>query len=46
MLIATNLFVREGPDWKMAHHQAGPVAVQNEEDEAASEGDEQGRAIH
>ena len=46
VLIATNLFVREGPGWKMTHHQAGPVAVQNEEDEAASEDDEEGRAIH
>jgi hypothetical protein len=31
----------------MTHHQAGPVAVQNEEeDEAAGEENEQGRAIH
>ena len=47
VLIATNLFVREGPGWKMTHHQAGPVAVQNEEeDERAGEDEEQGRAIH
>jgi SnoaL-like domain len=25
-LIATNLFRREGQNWKMVHHQAGPVA--------------------
>ncbi len=25
-LIATNLFVREGPLWKLLHHQAGPTA--------------------
>jgi len=24
-LVATNVFVREGEDWKLAHHQAGPV---------------------
>jgi hypothetical protein len=26
VLIATNLFVREGGRWRMAHHQAGPTA--------------------
>jgi hypothetical protein len=26
VLIATNLFVREGGGWKMAHHQAGPTS--------------------
>ena len=25
-LIATNLFVREGPVWRMTHHQAGPAS--------------------
>ncbi len=24
-LVATNVFVREGDDWKLVHHQAGPV---------------------
>lgn len=24
-LVATNVFVREGGDWKLAHHHAGPV---------------------
>lgn len=28
VLIATNVFVREGPVWKMVHHQAGPTAAQ------------------
>ena len=27
-LIATNLFVREGPLWKMVHHQAGPTSAE------------------
>lgn len=27
VLVATNVFVREDGDWKVAHHQAGPVAV-------------------
>lgn len=27
MLVATNVFVREGGEWKIAHHQAGQVAV-------------------
>ncbi len=26
-LAATNLFVKEGSSWKMAHHQAGPSAT-------------------
>lgn len=26
MLIATNLFTRQGREWKMVHHQAGPTA--------------------
>ncbi|WP_299396949.1 nuclear transport factor 2 family protein [Pelagibius sp.] len=24
LLVATNVFIREGTDWKMVHHQAGP----------------------
>lgn len=26
-LIATNIFVREGENWRMVHHQAGPDAL-------------------
>lgn len=26
-LAATNVFVREGNDWKLVHHQSGPVAM-------------------
>jgi ketosteroid isomerase-like protein len=26
-LVATNVFVREGEDWRMAHHHAGPLAA-------------------
>ncbi|MBI5514480.1 MAG: nuclear transport factor 2 family protein [Deltaproteobacteria bacterium] len=32
-LVATNLFVREAGRWRIAHHQAGPVAPQEEEDD-------------
>jgi SnoaL-like domain len=47
VLIATNLFVREGPGWKMTHHQAGPVAVQSEEEEdEPTEEEGPGGAIH
>ncbi|HEY8013978.1 MAG TPA: DUF4440 domain-containing protein, partial [Dongiaceae bacterium] len=47
VLIATNLFVREGRSWKMTHHQAGPVATPSEEEEESSdEVDEPGTAIH
>lgn len=36
-LVATNLYVNEGGDWKMTHHHAGPgegVAMDPEEDPA------------
>ena len=33
-LIATNIFVREGNDWKIVHHQAGPTAGQPDEGES------------
>ena len=48
VLIATNLFVREGRSWKMTHHQAGPVATpsEEEEEESSDEVDEPGTAIH
>jgi len=29
-LIATNLFVREDGEWRLVHHQAGPVATRSE----------------
>jgi ketosteroid isomerase-like protein len=29
-LVATNLFVREDGSWKLAHHQAGPIARRND----------------
>jgi SnoaL-like domain len=29
-LVATNVFVKEGADWKMVHHQAGPCRVSPE----------------
>jgi hypothetical protein len=46
VLIATNLFVREGRSWRMTHHQAGPVATPTEEEESSDEVDEPGTAIH
>jgi len=46
VLIATNLFVREGRSWKITHHQAGPVATPDEEGESPDEVDEPGTAIH
>ncbi len=27
VLVATNVFVKDGADWKMVHHQAGPCRV-------------------
>lgn len=30
-LCATNLFIREGVDWKLAHHHAGPVNMSEED---------------
>ena len=30
-LVATNIFVREGSDWKLVHHQAGPAPPVAEE---------------
>lgn len=32
MLVATNVFVRRGPRWKMVHHHAGPLAQPMPED--------------
>jgi len=33
-LVATNIFVREGNQWKIVHHQAGPTAGQPDEGES------------
>jgi hypothetical protein len=47
VLIATNLFVREGAGWKMTHHQAGPVAAQVVEGDPTEEDEDgPGSAIH
>ncbi len=35
-LVATNLFVQEAGGWKLAHHHAGPVASDVEDDEPRS----------
>lgn len=40
-LVASNLFVREGSEWKLVHHQASPVA----EDPAFEETDEGPRRV-
>lgn len=37
-LVATNLFVREAGDWKLAHHHAGPVAIGDDDDDKPSSG--------
>lgn len=34
-LVATNVFVRRGAVWKMVHHQAGPMAQPDLEEDAA-----------
>ncbi len=36
-LVATNVFVREGGAWRLVHHQASPLA--SEEDEAEAPGE-------
>ena len=53
-LIATNVFVKEGGAWKMAHHQAAPVAPDTLEivrapedtDEDVDDGDRGGGALN
>jgi ketosteroid isomerase-like protein len=37
-LVATNVFVQEAGDWKIAHHHAGPVASADEDDEKPRSG--------
>ncbi len=37
LLVATNVFVREGEDWRMANHHAGPMAVTDDEDEISDD---------
>jgi ketosteroid isomerase-like protein len=32
-LVATNVFVREGGGWRLAHHHAGPLADASDDDE-------------
>jgi hypothetical protein len=41
LLVATNMFVREGSVWKMVHHQGGPTSVAAPPDEAPA-----GGAVH
>jgi SnoaL-like protein len=36
LLVATNVFAREGGAWRIVHHQAGQMAQAPEEEEAAS----------
>jgi ketosteroid isomerase-like protein len=41
ILVATNIFAREGHDWRLIHHQAGPCNAVTAEDELDDElGDE------
>ncbi len=37
-LVATNVFVQEAGDWKMAHHHAGPVASADDDDDKPPSG--------
>lgn len=32
-LVATNVFAREGPSWRLVHHHAGPIARDEGDDE-------------
>lgn len=38
-LVATNIFIRESGDWRLLHHQAGPLAPHLEEDDEDPHGD-------
>jgi hypothetical protein len=37
-LVATNVFVREDGAWKLAHHHAGPVASDADDDDGPRSG--------
>jgi ketosteroid isomerase-like protein len=37
-LVATNVFVREDGAWKLAHHHAGPVATDADDDDSPRSG--------
>jgi len=37
-LVATNVFVQEAGDWKLAHHHAGPVASPDDDDDKPPSG--------
>lgn len=37
-LVATNFFVQEAGDWKLAHHHAGPVANEAEDEDGPRSG--------
>jgi ketosteroid isomerase-like protein len=38
LLVATNVFVREGAAWKLLHHHAGPIALDDDDDERPPSG--------
>lgn len=44
-LVATNVFVREEGDWRLVHHQAGPMAPGIEVQDDDGDGDESGMAF-
>jgi ketosteroid isomerase-like protein len=37
-LVATNVFVQEEGDWKLAHHHAGPVATETDDEDGPRSG--------
>ena len=41
ILVATNIFVRQGSLWKMIHHQGAPTSAEVQDDESPS-----GGAVH
>lgn len=45
-LVATNLFVREAGAWRIAHHQAGPLASDAEDDDEPSGPDGPDRTLN